>query len=444
MSCGALHHCAAGCQRCRKQQSSTKQIKRWAADLPASSRAMWRCIVLARLSATSDSWQTKAATSLAPRLHVGADSEAWSWAQSRGQEAKVGDWGHQAKLRGAVTMHIPTKQHQQAPMLHRGTAHHLRHAVAAPHRAPCMCLDCSQQPAKLFQLSPLLVVILAHPQPISRLRLLLLPLLPLLLLLRRRRLLSMARRSLSAAILRLLHLLRASVAPHALQRGEHNLLLAGRVEAADCPNEAVAVHQGRQLHQGWQGRACSAWKRMVASCTASCASIPGAPHAGCISLPWEHLAPAHACLQASQQLKTQTAARMQHSLCRPAAQPAHLRCGHAPLRSAQSARLGGKAVQRRADGLVEVVNLLLDRTIERSEEPGQGHSTREGEHTGRQQADGRRGQGVALAAERDQHSTAQHGWTLPTHPGPTAAPLSRTRSGGLLPGVIPASSKSRS
>lgn len=35
---------------------------------PASSLAMCRCIVFAKLSATSDSWHTSAATSLAPRL----------------------------------------------------------------------------------------------------------------------------------------------------------------------------------------------------------------------------------------------------------------------------------------------------------------------------------------------------------------------------------------
>lgn len=90
MHCTIVQQAAGAATTSKAVQSGV----RWAADLPASSRAMWRCIVLARLSATSDSWQTKAATSLAPRLHMGADSEAWIWAHSRGREATAEGWGH--------------------------------------------------------------------------------------------------------------------------------------------------------------------------------------------------------------------------------------------------------------------------------------------------------------------------------------------------------------
>lgn len=54
--------------------------------------------------------------------------------------------------------------------------------------------------------------------------------------------------------LRRRRLRRGGRGPHAAQHREHNLVLAGGVEAADGADEAVPLHQGRQLQAGTRGR----------------------------------------------------------------------------------------------------------------------------------------------------------------------------------------------
>ena len=104
-----------------------------------------------------------------------------------------------------------------------------------------MRLDRPQQPPQLFQLGSLLqVVLLTLVQPLPLL------LLPLPLLLRAG---GRLRRLLLPLLLLLLGVSSTAAADavassaHGGEGGEHDFVLAGRVEAADGANEAVALHQ---------------------------------------------------------------------------------------------------------------------------------------------------------------------------------------------------------